>query len=317
MKKFTGMLLGICVVLMLHSSSAIAAKYVIGFANFYAGVNPYTVIYTKAIMAEAKKLDVELIHFDAQGDASAQINHMNDFIAKKVQGIILWPVDGIALIPATKKAHLAGLPVLITNSPMPEQGDAYNVGFSGPDDFLEGQLAAKLMLKGLNGRKANVVELTGTPGYSTAIARHEGFMSIMKNEPTVTILDSQPCSWDREKATRLMENYLVRFPKIDGVYTCDNNAAIGAYNAIVEAGRKVGGHDGIIMTDATLFGEGYDIIKTGTYYGSILQSPKTDGRQAIRLMVDVLNGKKIPRRNAIPTPSVHVDNVNEFDRPEW
>jgi ribose transport system substrate-binding protein len=167
------------------------------------------------------------------------------------------------------------------------------------------------MIEGLGG-KGKVVELTGTPGYVTAMQRHDGFVKAIANYPEIELLDSQPCNWDREKATQVMENFLVKYPDIDGVYACDAGAAIGALNAIKEAGIE-----GIIITDATLFGDGWDAIKRKELYGSVYQSPAEDARMAFETSVKIAKGEDVPFYNYIETPKVDIYNVDEFERPPF
>lgn len=313
-------LCSVIVVLLICSLSFVYAggqqekddEYVIGFANFFAGVNAYTSTYTPTFEGLVNELDgFRAISLDARGDPSVQMDQMNDLIAKDVDVILLWPVDGVAIIPAIKKAFNAGIPVLITNSPVDESAYDYIAGFSGPNNLEEGQLAGELMIEGLGG-KGKVVELTGTPGYVTAMQRHDGFVKAIANYPEIELLDSQPCNWDREKATQVMENFLVKYPDIDGVYACDAGAAIGALNAIKEAGIE-----GIIITDATLFGDGWDAIKRKELYGSVYQSPAEDARMAFETSVKIAKGEDVPFYNYIETPKVDIYNVDEFERPPF
>ncbi len=286
-------------------------ELVIGFANFFAGVNAYASTYTQTFEDMVKKAEgVRAISLDARGDPSVQLDQMNDLIAKNVDVILLWPVDGVAIGPAVKKAYDAGIPVLVTNSPVDVSIYDYIVGFSGPNNLEEGRLAGELMIEGLGG-KGKVVELTGTPGYVTAIERHQGFVNAIEGTDVV-LLDSQPCNWDREKATQVMENYLVKYPDIDGVYACDAGAAVGALNAIKEAGLE-----GIIITDATLFGDGWDAIQRKELYGSVYQSPAVDAALAFETSVKIMNGEDIPFFNYMDTPKVDIYNVNDFERPPF
>ncbi|PKP61638.1 sugar transporter [Candidatus Atribacteria bacterium HGW-Atribacteria-1] len=285
-------------------------EIVIGFANFFAGVNAYTALYTPTFDNLVKETEgVSAINLDARGDPAIQMDQVNDLIAKKVDVILLWPVDGVAIIPSIKKAYEAGIPVLVTNSPVDKSAYDFIVGFTGPDNITEGYLAGELMVEGLGG-KGKVVELTGTPGYVTSIERHDGFVKAISKYPDIILLDSQPCNWDREKANKVMENFLVRYPDIDGVYCCDSGSAMGALAAIKEAGRE-----GIIMTDATLFQDGYDAIQKKEIYGSVYQSPVVDATLAFETAVKVARGEKVPFFNYMHTPKVDIYNVHEFERP--
>lgn len=283
----------------------------IGFANYHAGVNPYPSLYTKIFKEEVEKLGIETIILDARGNPATQIYQMNDLIAKKPDVIVLWPTDAKAIIPSCKKAKEAGIPIVVTNSKIDKSGNEYISAFTGPDNYDEGKKAAELMVEALNG-KGKIVEITGAPGYETTISRHNGFMDEIKKYPEIEVIGSQPGNWSREDSQKAMENFLVRFSELDGVYCVDSNTAMGALNAIREEGRT----NKIFITDATLFGEGYDAILKGEIYGSVYQSPIKDAKLAVEIAVKIALGKEVVSfYNYIETPKITLKNINEFERP--
>jgi ribose transport system substrate-binding protein len=86
--------------------------------------------------------------------------------------------------------------------------------------------------------EARVVQITGQPGYTTAIERAEGFEERLPEVcPNVTLVDSQPGNWNREDSQQVMEAFLVKYDDIDGVYSGDDNMGVGALNAANAAGR--------------------------------------------------------------------------------
>jgi ABC-type sugar transport system substrate-binding protein len=152
--------------------------------------------------------------------------------------------------------------------------------------------------------EAQVVHITGQPGYTTAIERAKGFEDRLPEVcPDVTVVDTQPGDWNREKSQQVMEAFLVKYDDIDGVYAGDDNMGVGALNAAKAAGRE-----GIIFVGATNFAVGYEAMERGEYWGSIYQSPVDDAEAALQTAIDVLDGKEVPFLNYFDTPKITQDN---------
>lgn len=287
----------------------------IGHTANNTGIDSYQTTHDKVYRETVAAMDgVEAIILDAKGDVAQQISQIETLIQRDVDVMTVWPVNGKAVVPAVKKAYDAGIPVLIVNSPIDESGFDYIIGHSGPDDYVEGQEAAKGMIEALDG-EGKVVELMGLPGYVTAIKRSDGFQDyIAENAPGIEILATEPTDWNRAKATQVMENLIVKFgDEIDGVYVADDNVGIGGLNALKEAGMA----GEVVMTSACMFGEGYDAMKEGYIYGSVYQSPAEDARQAVELAVKVARGEEIPFMNYFETPVITPENLDTIDRPTW
>jgi ribose transport system substrate-binding protein len=290
----------------------------IGFANVNAGGNAYSATYTDTFIATAKELGVKAVVLDAQADAAKQADQIRDLIAQQVDVLVVWPVNGKAVVPAVKSASEANIPVVITNSKIDDSGKKYTKTFSGPNDYAEAQMAAELMIKALSG-KGNVVIIGGTPGYTVSQLREQGFRDAIGKHPDIKVLDSQPVNWSREKSQALMEDYITRFGKtIDGVYAMDSGMGIGALSAIQAAekeGKLERGH--IKQTDATLFGVVYDAIKANEYYGSVLQSPEEDAKAALKAAILLVEGQTLPQEVYFDGVAVTKENVEQIKRPSF
>ncbi|MFK7891935.1 MAG: sugar ABC transporter substrate-binding protein [Granulosicoccus sp.] len=298
------------------ASSAFAAEYTIGITQNNVGVDSYQTTYDKAFK-EATDADdsIEAVILDAGGDVARQIAQVEDLIQQQVDAIIIWPTNGEAVIPAVRKAHKAGMPVIVTNSNIAEAGFDFVKSFSGPDNITQGSRSAEIMCDkftemGIE-KTAQVVQISGQPGYTTAIERQKGFDDRLPEVcPDVTILETQPGDWNREKSQKVMEAFLVKYDTIDGVYAGDDNMGVGALNAAKAAGRE-----GIIFVGATNFAVGYEAMEAGEYWGSIYQSPVDDAHAALKTAVDVLSGKEVPFLNYFDTPKITQANMTEFTKP--
>ncbi len=284
----------------------------IGITQNNVGIDSYQTTYERAFIEAADANDdVEVIVLDAGGDVARQISQMQDLIQQQVDAIIIWPTDGQALVPAVRNAHRAGIPVVVTNSNIAEAGLEFIAAFSGPNNIQQGIYSAEMMCEALDG-EGQIVQVTGMPGYTTAIERQQGFDDRLAELcPDVVQLDIQPGDWNRERAQRTMETFLTRFDNIDGVYSGDDNMGVGALNAAIDAGRA----EGMVFIGATNFAVGYDAMARGEYWGSVYQSPVDDARAALQTALDVLAGEDVPLLNYFDTPKITQDNMDEFDRP--
>ena len=298
------------------AASAAADTYKIGITQNNVGVDSYQTTYEKAFIAAAEENDnVEAVVRDAGGDVARQIAQMEDLIQQKVDAIIIWPTNGKAVIPAVRKAHQAGIPVVVTNSNISKEGFPFVTSFSGPDNITQGSRAAEIMCDKFKAmgieNEARIVQISGQPGYTTAMERAKGFEDHLPEVcPNVDLIETQPGDWNREKAQKVMEAFLVKYDNIDGVYAGDDNMGVGALNAAKAAGRN-----DIIFVGATNFAVGYEAMGRGDYWGSIYQSPVDDAEAALKTALDILNGKEVPSLNYFDTPKITQDNMDEFSKP--
>lgn len=298
--------------LALLAAGAAAQTVTIGITQNNVGVDSYQTTYEKAfIEAASQHDDVEVVVLDAGGDVARQIGQMQDLIQRQVDAIIIWPTNGQAVVPVVRQAHQRGIPVIVTNSKIAEAGNDFIASFSGPDNIAQGAYSAEMMCEALDGA-GRIVQISGQPGYTTAIERQQGFEARLAEAcPDVTIVETQPGDWNREKAQRVMENFLTKYEDIDGVYSGDDNMGVGALNAAKAAGRA----DGIAFIGATNFAVGYEAIQRGEYYGSIYQSPVDDAEAALDTALKVLKGEQVPLLNYFETPKITQANIGEFTKP--
>ncbi|MEQ8403208.1 MAG: sugar ABC transporter substrate-binding protein [Roseitalea porphyridii] len=299
------------------AGSAAAAEYRIGITQNNVGVDSYQTTYEKAFIAAAEANDqVETVVLDAGGDVARQIAQLEDLIQQEVDAIIVWPTNGEAVIPAVRKAHNADIPVIVTNSNIAEEGFDFVASFSGPDNITQGSRSAEIMCDKFKDMgiedEARIVQISGQPGYTTAIERAKGFEDRLPEVcPNVELVETQPGDWNREKSQQVMEAFLVKYDDIDGVYSGDDNMGVGALNAAKAAGRA----EDIVFVGATNFAVGYEAMEAGEYWGSIYQSPVDDAEAALQTAIDVLEGKDVPFLNYFDTPKITQDNMGEFDKP--
>lgn len=312
-RSLLGGALGVLFLIAAGTAGA-AEKIVIGLSQPNNGW-PYIAIVTQTLEAEAAKLpNVELIVRDAQGDIAKQADDMDSLIAKGVDVILVCSLDGNAIIASIKAAYDAGIPVLAISNEPAEAGHKYLAGFSGPDDYVQGKIAAELMHEALGG-KGNVVIIEGTPGQSTTGLRNKGFDDrLAEMNSAIKVLARQTAKWDPVRAKAVMEDFLTAYgDKIDGVFSHDDNTAASA-GEVVRAAGKI---DKIKIVGTGGSKNGTQAIRDGLLYGTMDQSPSTDGRQALKFALDLAAGRALPaKRNIIPMPKITAKNAKDFPG-EW
>ncbi len=305
---------------MLGAAHAQDGTITVGITQNNVGVDSYQTTYEQAFEEAAASMDnVETVVLDAGGDVARQIAQIQDLIQQQVDAIVIWPTNGQAVVPAVRAAQQAGIPVVITNSNIAEEGMEFIAAFSGPDNITQGAYSAELMCEALaeegqdpSEATGQIVQIAGQPGYTTAIERQGGFEDRLAEAcPGVEIVETQPGDWNREKSQRVMESFLTKYDEIDGVYSGDDNMGVGALNAAKAAGRA----EGMIFIGATNFAVGYEAMERGEYYGSIYQSPVDDAEAALRTAIDVIEGREVPKLNYFETPKITQENMGEFTKP--
>ena len=311
----SAIVLGACASASAEEPAAAAAEdknLVIAYSAPNAGW-PYIAAWISAFeVAAAADPDVDVIVLSAEGDVAQQAADFDTLIAQGVDVILVCSLDGDAIVPSLKAASEAGIPVLAVSNEPSEDGQQYIVGYSGPDDYVQGKIAADLMAKALD-NKGNIVIIEGTPGQSTTNLRNQGFMDQMEEKGyDFTILAQQTANWDPVQAKAVMEDFITAYgDQIDGVFSQDDNTAAAAGEVVRDAGLEIA----IVGTGGSK--NGTQAIRDGLIYGTMDQSPTTDAEQALKFAKMIANGEELPeRRNIIPMPEITAENADQFPG-EW
>lgn len=214
-------------------------KLVVGFAQIGAE-SDWRTANTESIRSEAAKRGIELKFADAQQKAENQIKAIKSFIAQDVDVIAFAPVVETGWEPVLREAKEAGIPVIVSDRRPDAPEDLY-VTFIGSDFIKEGEMAAEWMAKKMNG-KGNIAELTGTTGSAPANDRAKGFRNVVAKHPEMQIVFTQTGDFTRAKGKEVMEA-LLKSPTgktIGAVYAHNDDMALGAIQAMEEAGIKPG-----------------------------------------------------------------------------
>ena len=170
---------------------------------------------------------------DGERNVQKQTSQMEAFISQGVNFLVLQATDAAGLTPVVRRAEQAGIPVITLNQDVA----AVHTGFVGMGHYAMGVQVAAGMAEQL-GNKGNIVLIEGVQGTGANIQRVAGFMDELKNHPEMVIVANQSAAFDRKKGHDVFQTILQGQPKIDGVFGVNDEMAIGAAQAAVEAGRR-------------------------------------------------------------------------------
>ncbi|MEJ9210552.1 ribose ABC transporter substrate-binding protein RbsB [Bacillus smithii] len=310
MKKLAGIMM-MCIVLLLSACSLEPPNWAKPakkdhLKDMKIGVsistlnNPFFVTLKNGILKEAKKKGMDVIVVDAQNDSTKQVNNIEDLIQQGVDVLLINPTDSAAISTAVKSANKIGIPVITID----RSADEGNVAtFVASDNIKGGKMAANYIIDQV-GEKAKVVELEGQPGASATRERGAGFHSIADKK--LDIVARQAADFDRSKGLNVMENILQAQKNIQAVFAHNDEMALGAIEAIKSSGRDIvvigfDGNDDAIKA-----------IKKGKLSATVAQQPELIGQKSVQAAIDVLQGKKVEKKIAVPLKLITKENVSKM-----
>lgn len=248
---------------------------------------------------------VELLILDAEGKGENHMKHAETFISKGVDVAAVGPYDAAAGQPAVEMLLDAGIPVITLKA---EITDNSICTYVGQDDSVAGEMEMEWVAEQLNG-KGNIVIIEGPTGNSAQILRNEGINKVMSKYPEIKLLHTQTGNWNREEGMTLMENWLQTGEKIDAVVAHNDEMALGAYDAVVDAGL-----DGqILVIGIDAIAAAMESVAAGEMDATVLQDSYTIGERGIEVALMLANGEQIEQHYYIDPVLLTKDNVSEYN----
>ena len=242
---------------------------------------------------------------EIETDREKQIQIVEDFVIKKVSGIVLAPLDDKALVPLVEKLHKNNIPCVIIDSNV--QTDKY-LSFVATDNYAGGVMAARRMGNILGG-VGNVIVVKYAQGSASTTNREDGFIETIEKEfPDITIVDSQYGMATVETALQTTEDMLTRNQNVQGLYACNASTSVGAMRALMGQQRTEIKMVGFDAEDALV-----KALKEGTIDSLIVQNPYKMGYEGVKAILESKKGKQIPKRIDTGVTVVTQDNM---DQPE-
>jgi len=265
----------------------------IGFAQTGAE-SAWRTANSESMKSEAAKRGIELKFADAQGKQENQIKAVRSFITQGVDAIVIAPLVETGWDPVLREAKRAKIPVILTDRTIQTADQSLYGCFIGSDFYEEGRMAADWLAQHVNG-KGNIVELQGTPGSAPANERRKAFADALAKHPGLKIIDTQSGNFERSGGKQVMEAFLKKHGKaINVVYAHNDDMALGAAQAIEEAGLKPGKDITLVSIDA--IGEAVKAVAEGRLNCTVECNPLF-GPKVYDTVAKVLAGETVPKKS--------------------
>ena len=293
-------------ILLAHSSPAQSAPkgkiaVVISTLN-----NPWFVVLGDTAKARAIELGYDATIFDSQNDTAKEAASFENIISSGYKAILFNPTDANGSVANVQKAKAAGIPLFCIDREINSTNAATSQMLS--DSYSGCVKLGQFFVKTI-GKEGEYAELLGIVGDNNTWNRSKGFHSVVDRYAGLKMVAQQSGEFDRAKGLEAMESILQAHPNIKAVF-CGNDAmAMGAYQALVTAGKdkqvKVFGFDG---ADDVV-----KMIAEGKIAATGMQFPKTMARKSAEFADDYIKGKRdFPQKVPVPVELVTQENVGKY-----
>jgi ribose transport system substrate-binding protein len=261
----------------------------------------------EALAAEGVRVEVIWQGPLREDDREQQIQVVENFIGRRVAGIVLAPLDTQALVAPVEQAVRARIPVLVIDSGLNSERI---VSFVATDNREGGRLGAR-RLGELLGGEGNVILLRYQTGSASTEAREAGFLETMAQEyPRIRVLSSdQHGGATRDTAFRAAQNLLNRHGRdVHGIFAPNESTTVGTLLALREAGLA---GDRVKLVGFDTARQSLEAIRQGDLHGLVVQNPFRMGYLGVRTMVSHLQGRPVERLIDTGVAVVTAENIDD------
>jgi len=316
MKRYAlAALTGVLLIGTAMTGPASAANIGVAMAQFD---DNFLTVLRNGMIEYAKTLpDVTLQVEDGANDANKQLSEIQNFVASKVDAIIVNPVDTDATAAITKLAADANIPLVYVNrQPVNLDSLPANQAFVASNEKDSGTLETQQVCKDLKAAgktEASVYVMEGLLNNQSAIQRTQDVKDVLATPDCsfIKIIDTQTANYQRNDAQTLMANWITTGTKFDGVISNNDEMAIGAIQAIKAAGMDpktlvIGG------IDATE--DGLAAMAAGDLKVTVFQDAAGQGKGALDTALALAKGQKVDKEVWVPFQLVTPDNMAQFQK---
>jgi ribose transport system substrate-binding protein len=246
----------------------------------------------------------EYIYTDANDDPNKQISDIEDLMTKGCDVIIVSAATGEALTPVVEKVMDAGIPVVTLDRNI--VSDKY-VTFVEQNSCDMGATQAKWLIEQLGG-KGKIVLLSGLAGATPAEDRLRCAQEEFAKYPDIEVLAQEYAQWSPVEGKKIMANWLVTYPQIDGVWADSGLQSSGAVEAFQEAGKEI----------PPITGEDWNrylkMWKELGFPGYGVSFNTQMGAEAVKVALDVVQGKEVPHYVNLPKLIIDETTLDQYVR---
>lgn len=297
----------VLVTMAMQAMPASAARLGVTMATF--DNNFLTILRTNMQKAASGKPGVSLQLEDAQNDVGRQISQVQNFIAQKVDAIIVSAVDTSTTPKLTKLAQAAGIPLVYVNRMPSDKALPAKVAFVGSDDAVSGTIQMKEVCRLLNG-KGNVAIVMGDLATQEARLRTKYEEEVVSKAPCngINVVEKQTARWSRTEGRDLVMNWLTAGLKFDAIVANNDEMALGAVQALKSANKL--GSTVVAGIDATQ--DALNAMKSGDLKVTVFQDAAAQGKGAVEAALKLAAGQKVPTMIWVPYELVTPANYKGY-----
>jgi ABC-type sugar transport system substrate-binding protein len=282
----------------------------------YGDASPWGAAYNKTFKAELASSGIKINDL-ASMDAGTQVQNFNQAVAQKPALIVAALWDTTATVVPIQKAKQAGVPVLVVDGrPDPKvDGDVMSVL---SDNVKLGEYAAQNLVEGLKAQgraSGKVIVLSGTKAMLVTQDRMTGFDKVMAANPQYQVIEDQDTNWDPTASGKVAQQLFAKHgcDGIQAAYGMADYMALPIVQAAKQAGCKVGGKDGLVITGGNCFKAGIAAIKSGELYGTATEDPITIAKQTASYITRYFTAAKPPRSELVQEDRVTKTTLPQFE----
>jgi len=298
----TSLAFGASLLLMAGPAPSKAEDIIIGLIT-KTDTNPFFVKMKEGAEAKAKEMGAELRAFAGKvdGDNETQVAAVESLIAAGAKGILITPSDSKAIVPTIEKAREAGLLVIALDTPL-DPANAADATFA-TDNFKAGELIGQwaAAMLGDKAAEAKIAFLDLSPNeVSVDVLRDQGFMkgfgidvkdvSDIGDEDDPRIVGHDVTAGNEEGGRKAMENLMQRDPGVNVVYTINEPAAAGAYEALSAVGRE----QDVLVVSVDGGCPGVKNVQAGVIGATSMQFPLLMASMGVEAIVEFAKSGKKP-----------------------
>lgn len=249
--------------------------------------NPFYVQLGKSAVETFKQRGIEATLLSANADVNEQINNVNDLVAKKVDAILMSPLDTEGPASAVKRAHDAGVPIFMVARTLDKRFGNIWKTFVGIHFDEIGKSKGEWVVK--NTKPGKVAMLLGPAGALVMVEQEKAFRSVV--EPAgYKVTFAQNSTQTRENGLKLSEDALIANPDLVAIYASNDDLALGAAQAVKASGKV--GQVAVIGLNGSP--PALAAVHKGEMAATVLLDPVGWGRTAALTVADYLQNKKEP-----------------------
>lgn len=296
-----------------QTSATSGKQIVIGWAD-PQGKQPLFQTFTQALDAAAARANVKVVTLDGGADPSKQVSDIQTFITQKVDAIVVFPLVPQAENTILQKAAKAGIKIIGLNAIMPpayKQVPQVKAPYDTNLDWgyvATGYEGGKFVAKKLGG-KGNVVGIkipVPVPSLDAMMSAYQKYVTEGNHIHWLGILPDK--TDDLAGARQAMADAITRYKgNIQGVLAYDDNAALGAYQAVQAAGLK-----NVVIVGQQGNPTYIQALKQNKIQGDLGAKPCSAALWTLQMVRDVVGGKAYPKFVHLPVTFYTQANVNTY-----